>query len=448
MNDTPPTPPDHMITDQSQHDSNAQQHSHAQHDETIPKDLPKVGTGKVILATAIFVALLIAMFLIGYIPSRRAEAKLNEEARAAVDSKPIVNVVRPKKQDAGSTLVLPGDVQAMQSTSIFPRANGYLKTLSADIGDSVKEGQTLAEIATPEVDAQLLQSRAAVQQQQANIGKAQNDFDLAKTTLERYQNFAKSGGVTQQQIDEKESNYTEAKSNLEGAKASLASATANVTQLEATQSFQKVVAPFAGKITARNFDVGALLSSNGNKEMFHIAQTDTLRVFVNVPQTYATLVKIGQEASLLVSNYPGKPFVGHVTRSSAALDPVTRTIKFQVDFPNEDGRLYAGMYAQIKFELRPPNPPVTVPTSALVYNAKGLRLALISDGKVHYQTIEVGRDFGTEVEVSKGLDGDELIVTNPGERLIEGVAVRFSDASKPALAEHPTTKPAVVEATR
>ena len=253
--------------DQSQnHQSQPPEH----HEGEIPKDLPKVGTGKVLFATAIFVGLLLVMFAIGFFPDRKRKEMIERESAEAKDFRPSVMVVYPKPQKAGSELLLPGDVRPLQQTSLYPRANGYIKKLLVDIGDTVKDGQLLAEIDTPEVDAQLAQSRAAVQQAQANIAKNQNDYDLAKTTFERYQNFAKSGGVTQQQIDEKQSAYTQANANLESARASLASSHADVQRLEAIQGFQKITAPFGGKITVRNFDVGALVSCTGNVELFRL----------------------------------------------------------------------------------------------------------------------------------------------------------------------------------
>jgi RND family efflux transporter MFP subunit len=395
------------------------------HEEVIPKDLPKVGTGKVIVATVVIVVLLAALFVIGLVPHRKRVARINAEAAEARDSRPIVNVVHVKRQDHGSELVLPGDVRPFQTTSIFPRANGYLAKQYVDIGDSVKEGQLLAEIDTPEVTAQLAQAKATVQQQEANVAKAKNDNELAQQTFTRYRDFGKTGGVTQQQVDEKNAAASQAQATYDAARATLASANADVQRLTSILGFSKVTAPFGGKITARNFDVGALLSSSGTREMFRVEQNDTLRVYVQVPQVYATAVTIGLPAELVVSNYAGQSFGGKVVRSSDTIDVNTRTIRYEIDVPNPDGKLFAGMYGQIKFQIKPQNPPLIVPTSALVFNDKGLRVATVdSDGKVKFMPISVGRDFGTEVEVETGLKGDERIVANPGERLADGVEVK------------------------
>jgi len=429
---------------QEQHQSNAgSPHNGGQHEEIIPKDLKPVSTGKVIFATVVFVVLLTALFIVGYIPHSRRVAKLDEESDKAKDLKVIVNVVYPKRETTGGDLVLPGDVRPLQQTSIFPRSSGYLKKLLVDIGDKVKAGQLLAEIEAPEIDAQLLQASASVMQANAAVVKSQNDYDLAKTTYDRYQSFGKSGGVTQQQIDEKLNALTQAKSARENANAALAASQADVQRLQAVQGFQKITAPFDGTITARNYDVGALLSSSTATPMFDLAQTETLRVFVNVPQTSATLVKVGQTAELAVSNYPKRLFEGKVTRSADSLDPTTRTIKFEVTFPNKDGLLYAGMYGQIIFHLKPVDPPLIVPTSALVFNAQGLRLATVKDGKVAFKTVSVGRDFGTELEILQGIAENEQVVANPGERLRDGVDVQIHQ-NPPAVAAtspEPTTKP-------
>jgi RND family efflux transporter MFP subunit len=287
-----------------------------------------------------------------------------------------------------------------------------------------------------------------VKQAQANINKAQTDLELGKTTLERYESLAKSGGVTQQQLDEKRNQYTQTQAAAEAAQANLAASTADVQRLEALVGFAKIVAPFAGTITSRGYDVGARLSSTdagAGREIFQLAQTDMLRVFVNVPQAYVTLMKVGQNAELEVGNYPGRKFVGKITRSSGAIDPTTRTQRYEVDFPNKDGVLTAGMYAQVRFHLFQEQPPLIVPSSALVYDAQGMRIAIVKDGKAHFQNVAVGRDFGTEIEVQEGLQPGEMVVANPGERLSEGVEVDVAD--QPNQGAPPTqNKTAVTEA--
>jgi RND family efflux transporter MFP subunit len=292
-----------------------------------------------------------------------------------------------------------------------------------DIGDRVKAGQLLAEIDAPDVDAELVQAKASVGQAKANVVKAEDDLELARTTFERYKGFGKGGGVSQQEIDEKRAAYTQAQSALEAFKASVAAAEATVQRLAALQGFEKVYAPFAGVVTARNMDVGALVSAGQTVPLFRIADTDVLRVYVNVPQSYVQSVRPGQKVGLAVRNYPGKEFEGVVARTAGALDPATRTLRYEVDVPNKEGVLLAGMYGEVRIKAKQDEPPMVVPTSAVVFDSGGTKVWVVEEGKVHPKRVDVGRDFGTEIEVSSGLSGKEQVVTNPGERLADGVEV-------------------------
>lgn len=411
------------------------------HGVALPTGLPRVGTGVVILATFAFAALLGGLFLLGYLPHAKRQKEVNADAAAVRDARPVVVVTFPTRQTDSPDLVLPGEVQAFQRTSIYPRISGYLKRQLVDIGDQVEAGSVLAEIDAPEIDAQLSQARANVQNMQANIDKTKSDLSIAKLTLDRYEDVANTSGVTQQQIDEKKAQYNQAQAGIDSAHATLKSAQAEVQRLESLQGFEKIVAPFKGTITARNYDVGALFSSttsSGGKELFEIEQTDPLRVFVNVPQGYATTVKQGQSADLIVRNYPGRSFEGKVVRSAGAIDPNTRTLRFEVDVQNHEKLLFAGMYGQVRFRLDPSNPPLVIPVSALVYNADGLSVATIRDNKVHFKPVSVDRDLGNELEIAVGLSGDEWIVSNPGEHLVEGIEVQVASVPThhgPKLAE-------------
>jgi RND family efflux transporter MFP subunit len=430
------------------HDGN---HGPPAHDDpdALPADLPKVGTGRVLLITLAFAAVFAGLFLLGYLPHRRQQAKLHEESQEAQDARPVVNVDHPRRGPQTIDLTLPADAHANQATAIYPRANGYIKRLLVDIGARVTDGQLLAEIDTPEVDAQLNQARATLEQGKANVGKAQNDFDLAQKTLERYTGFAKTGGVTQQQLDEKRSAFAQAKAILEAAKATVSGSQAEVQRLEAIQGYEKVTAPFGGTITARNYDLGALLSptNTGNRELFRIDQIDVLRVYANVPQNYATTIKVGEKASFFVRNYPGRAFTGTVARTAGAIDPQTRTLRVEVELANADGALFSGMYGQIRFHVTQAQPPLVVPSSALVYNAQGTRVAVAVNGKVQFRKVELGRDLGNEIEVASGLGADELVVSNPGERLIDGIEVNVSmPKAGTATAEAPAPKKAEPEA--
>lgn len=399
----------------------------------LPTDLPKIGSVAVCLMVLLALAILGGLFLLGWLPRQKREAQLLADAKAVQEARPVVDVAQPKRSSAARELVLPGDLRAMQETAIYSRANGYLKRFLVDVGDPVEAGQLLAEIDTPEVDAELTQARALLEQAKANANKAQVDLELAQSTLRRFEELAQTNAVAQQQIDEKRSAYEQARAASEACKANVAAAQATVGRLATLQGFEKVVAPFAGTITARNYDVGALLSASNTgpgKELFRLEQIDTLRVFVNVPQAYVTSIRNGQGANVVVRNYPGRQFVGKVVRSSQSLDVATRTLRIQVDIPNADHVLHAGMYGQVKLQLQDDKPPLTVPTSALVFAADGTKVAVVQDGKVQLKAVTVGRDYGTEVEVPLGLSGEEQVVANPDERIVEGAEVEVAKAKE------------------
>lgn len=417
--------------------------SHAPNHDEIPTDLPKVGTRGIVIVAFVFILLLAALFAVGYIPHlhrmREAEAIAKEQ-----DDKPIVEVVQPKRANTGGELVLPGDARAFQETALYPRATGYLKQLLVDIGDRVKAGQLLAVIEAPEIDAQLNEARAALEQAKTNVTKSQTDLAFAQTTLQRYESAVKTGAVTTQDVDEKRTALDQAKSAVDASRAAVAASEASVQRLAELQGFQKVYAPFGGVITSRGYDVGALLTAanSTNRALFGLAETDTLKVFVSVPQTYATAITNGQEATLEVRNFPGRLFKGKVVRSSGALDPATRTLKMEVDFPNSDDVLFAGMYGQVHLQIKSPTPPLMLPTSALVFDTDGTKVATVAENnKVKFQKILVGRDLGTELEVTDGLSGSEQVVSNPGERLADGVEVQIAPpTAQPGGAPSPAGK--------
>jgi RND family efflux transporter MFP subunit len=437
-----------------QHDD-SHKPTHDMHEE-IPKDLPKISSGAVMIAGIVIVVAFIALFLLAWIPSHRREAKVNEESEQANNAKPSVQVQQPKRTDKKFDVILPADLRANQETSIFPRASGYLQQLMVDIGDHVEVGQLLAVISVPDLDAQLAEAQATVVQANANLVKAQNDYELSDTTLKRYQGLAQSGGVTQQQLDEKTNAFTQAQSELAGARAAVKVDEAAVQRLAALQGFEKVTAPFSGTITGRNYDVGALISATNTTpgaELFRIADTSVLRVFVNVPQPYVAAIKTGQAAYISVTNFPGREFTGAVARTAGALDMNTRTLRYEIDYQNKDNTLYAGMYGQARLQINQTNSPLVIPTSALIFDSGGTKVWTVDQGKAQSKKVQVGRDFGTQVEISSGLDGTESVVTNPGLWLADGAEVQVIDnnQSQPQPQKQPvaddnnsTTKPTAV----
>ena len=293
---------------------------------------------------------------------------------------------------------------------------------SFDINDRVKKGDVLAVISAPDTDADLEQAKA-------NLAQQQTTYQLAATTDERYQGLVPVQGVTQQQLDQFRSSREQARSNV-------ASMAASVDRLKALVGFEKILAPFDGIVTARNYDVGALVSASNiapGQELFDVAQDDWLRVFVNIPQAYSLLIKFEQPAGLTFErNFPGYRFVGVVKRSAGILDPVTRTLRTELDFKNADPahKIFPGMYGEAIFHIEREHAVLTVPTSALLFEAEGKQVAVVGkDSKVHFQQIVPGRDFGTEIEIASGLIGDERIIANPGEHLTEGLEVTAKDDS-------------------
>lgn len=406
--------------------------------ETLPKDLPKIGLGKLAMAGLAAAVIFGIMFVIRYRQVRQHDQALDAQAQLVADQPPIVEVAPPKPTGAVQDLVLPGSATPMQETALYARVNGYLKRWLVDIGAHVEAGQLLAEIDAPDLDAQLNEARASLEQARANLVSAQTNYDLAEATYLRYKGLIPSGGVTQQDLDTRQSAAAQAAAAKDAATAAIQSAQATVQRLEAEQGFEKIVAPFAGTITTRNYDVGALISPSDTapgRELFRIAETDKLRIWVDLPQSYVTLISVGQPVTFQApANYPGQKFMGIVARTAGALDSKTRTLHTELDFDNADGRLWAGMYGQVTFNIHRPKPVLTVPTSALMFNAQGTQVIVVDHNVVHFRNITVGRDLGTEIEVTTGLSGDEQVVSNPGERLTEGLQVQVASGEGPPAA--------------
>jgi RND family efflux transporter MFP subunit len=318
-----------------------------------------------------------------------------------------VNVATAQRDSKPKELILPGTFQAFNQTTIFPRSNGYVESWKVDIGDYVQAGQLLAEIATPEVDQQLAQARA--------------QEEIAKLTADRWRDLLVKKVVSKQEYDQNEKAYEGAKANLQ--------------QLEKIQGFQQILAPFAGKIAARNIDVGTLVTAgtgNSGTPLFSLVQSDVLRVYVFAPQENAPSIREGLAAKIVLQEYPGQEFDGKVTRTAGALDPQSRTMQVEVQVPNQQGKLYAGMYGQVKFLLPDDNAPIVVPADAFVFRAQGPQVVTVTnDNRIHWQKISVGRDFGTQLEVLNGLKENAEVVMNPTDDLREGIEVQVKGAEKP-----------------
>ena len=388
----------------------------------------------------IFLGALVAVvvaFFAGYIPLQKRRAVVFGEAHEEQQALPRVQVLKVGRSTRQSGLQLPGNILPITEAPILARADGYIERRLVDIGDRVRAGQPLAQIDAPELTDQVAQARATVRQVQAaleqataNVQQGKTDMELARVMAKRSSQLVAKGAVSRQDDDQSQAQYNSklaALQSLEKAidvqRANVAAAQSNVARLEKMQSYCQVQAPFDGVITLRNVDVGALVNS-GSTLLFRIAQTATLRTYVNVPQAYAGSIHPGEPAILSVSNLPGRQFTGQISRSASALDPNSRTLLVEIHVPNADGALLPGMYAQVELRSVRAEPPLLVPSDAMIVRSDGAQVAVVgSDHTVHLQKIEVGRDYGDRLEVLKGLREGDTIVSNPGDTVHEGLKV-------------------------
>jgi RND family efflux transporter MFP subunit len=364
------------------------------------------------------VILIIAVVVIaGVIPREKARAALVTETRDLAI--PTVAVIHPKMGAPQTEIVLPGNIQAFIDSPIYARTNGYLKKWYTDIGAHVKAGQLLAEIETPELDQQLDQARAELNTSQANNR-------LAEITATRYQDLAKTDSVSKQDVDN-------AAGDFEAKKAMVASAESNVRRLEQLQSFEKIYAPFDGVITARNTDIGHLINSGAGgpaTELFHIADTRSVRVFVNVPQDYSQSARPGLTADLTLQEFPDKRFKGKLVRTANAIDLSSRTLLVEVDVNNPTGELLPGAYAQVHLNVAAGAPAAILPVSAMLFRSEGLQVAIVDNGnRAELRSVVAGRDFGNELEIVSGIKPTDWVIDNPSDSLISGESVRLADSS-------------------
>jgi len=348
-----------------------------------------------------------AVYFLGIRPRQRAEADAAGRAREA--GLPSVNVIVAARATAYRELTLPGALQAFDDTAIHARASGYLGKWLVDIGDHVKAGQVLAKIDSPEIDQELRQARA-------NLAVARANMELARVTADRWKSLGSQHAVAQQDVDQRVADYAARQADAEAAEA-------NVQRLEEMQQFETITAPFEGVISARTVDVGALISAGSGPELFHISQSNILRVYVNVPQAYVPDMRVGLPVDILVDEFPHQGFSGKIVRYAGALDAASRTLLVEVQIPNDKAELFPGMFCRIHFRL-PSNPAILIPSSDAIIRAAGTLVAVVTDrNRIHFQPVELGRDFGTQIEVRTGLVAGTHIVENPSDALSEGEAV-------------------------
>lgn len=394
--------------------------------------------GTLILIGLALVLIVVAAFFGGFLPNRKRQTELVAEAKTQNETAPLVNVTVVERSSGKSELVLPGNIQAITEAPVLARASGYIKARTADIGDKVKEGQLLAEIDAPELDQQVRQARASVdqaraalEQANANLVQGQTNEKLYKTTAERWEALVAKGAVSRQDNDTYQAQYQAQIATVQAlekavnvAKSNIGAAEANLQRLMEMQSYVHVLAPFAGVITQRNVDVGALVNE-GNTLLYRISQTGKLRIYVNVPQSDAGAVRVGQPAKITIGDLAGKVFEGTVTRTAEALDQASRTLLTEVQVPNGAGLLMPGMYAQVDFTMPRSEPPLLIKGDALVVRSNGPQVAIVRDDKtVHFQPVTLGRDYGDKIEILSGLTEGAQLAVNPGDSIQEGVKVR------------------------
>jgi multidrug efflux pump subunit AcrA (membrane-fusion protein) len=406
------------------------------HDRTADARPPRPRT-MVLIALGI-VAVFSVLLAIGVIPRVRNKRDLAAAVNKVQSEAPEVYVIRPQPASEAS-LSLPGTTQAIQDSIIYARASGYMAKRHVDIGDRVTEGQLLAEIASPEVDQALGQAQADLKQSEKNLELQKANLELARTTLARYQAADAEGAVAKQAVDQSVATHQTAQAAVAAAEANVQSNRANVQRLQALTGFQRVVAPFDGTVIQRNVDVGALITAGSPVNnvavapstvtgaangLFEVAQIDTLRVFVNVPQAYAPNVRVGLPVQIRVRGQIQEPVSAKVTRTATAMDPGTRTLLTQVDIPNASHRLLPGMFVYVDFSIGPSGTRWRVPATAMIFDAQGTRVVIVEPtNKLHFQPVVVGRDHGTSIDIQAGLRGNESVVEQPRVSLQEGQTV-------------------------
>jgi len=359
------------------------------------------------------VLLIAGLLAAGIIPRLSRERRIVAE-ETAVNAVPIVTVAPVKPGNKSVDILLPANLLGLHEVALYPRSSGYVKRFLVDIGSRVTEGQLLAEIETPELDQELSVARATLEQIKATS-------ELTRTTLERWKNLSEAGVATKQEFDEKQAAYNVSRANMNASQAS-------VDRLVELKRFSRLVAPFSGVVISRGIEVGALVSATTlpARPLYTISQVDTLRVIANVPQDAAPAVHPGQEVSVMVQELGGEPFRGKISRTTSAIDPVTRTLQISILIVNTARKLMPGMYAQVK--LTTPRGPTSlvVPANTLIIRSDGPQVAVVREGRVHMTKVTLGRDFGTTVEALTGLNANDQLVVNPGDDVVDGAAVKVA----------------------
>lgn len=447
-------------------------HEQVAHDRQVQQEFDKKKQkhrpwGKIFLWVGVGLLVLLLIFMVGYLPHRSEQKKAEAAAQQREQEQPTVDVIQVHPTAAPGELTVPGTTSAFTEAYLFARANGYIKKRYVDIGDHVRKGQLMALLDAPDLDQQVDQAREQVRQAEAQEAQQQAQLDLTRVTWERWRTLVAKGVFSRQDGDTQETNYRTQLAVVASSQRNVESYRANLRRAVALQSYERVTAPFDGVVTQRNADVGALVGSagsamstpnptaqsatggstspasantNGSSGMssttaspstggaqggpiFAVAQIDTLRILVSVPEGYATSVKRGMSAKVFVQERRGKPVNGVVTRSASSLDPNTRTMLAEVDIDNRDRSLYPGMYSVVTFEQVRGQAPLTVPGDAVIVRDDKTTVATVRNNKVHLVPVQIGRDYGPSVEIIGGLQDGDTVVTTVTDGVREGAAV-------------------------
>jgi RND family efflux transporter MFP subunit len=368
------------------------------------------------------------LFWLGFTPKRERAAKLEAETAARGVLLPQVALVKPVWQKRPRALTLPGSLRGEEQATIYARADGYLSKLAADLGDEVTEGQLLATLDNLEVAREIQQARANLASSEAVLLRARAAHTHAAASLKRH--AALGGFISQEELDQKRTQVALDEADVAVAVAARDAQRANIERLQQVQAYARVLAPFAGTITARHISPGALVTRGRESPLFDISARDTLRVSVQVPQSRVAGIEQGQLAKLSVAEYPGVEFAGHVTRRAGSLDSATRTMHVEVQVPNRERKLLPGMYANVTIEIERAGAALIVPASALIIGEQGVRVAAVdAQGLVRLLPVQIERDRGVDVEISGGLSGEEALIANPAPTVADGSHVQVAGTS-------------------
>ncbi len=413
----------------------------------MPRELPRRRSSRLRVAMLFILAVVVVAGVVFWGINARIQTAAAVKETTRELAIPDVSVIHPKAGAVKDEVILPGNVQAFTDSPIYARSSGYLKQWFVDIGGHVKAGQQLAVIEAPELDQQVTQAKATIQQAQAALDQAianeqqgKANEELARVNADRWKNLVTKGAVSRQENDQYQAQYQAQAANLNAleqaiaaARSNIAADQANLGRLQEMQSYEIVKAPFDGIVTARNIDVGALINAgNGGpaQELFHMASTAKLRVYVNVPQADSRAAVPGLNCYLTLTEFPGRKFKGELVRTSGAIDQATRTLLTEVDVDNASGEIRPGAYAEVHLQIPEGSRSLIVPVGVLMFRSEGLRVGVVRDGdKAELVPIILGKDYGNEVEVVSGLDENDLVIANPPDSLASGATVQVVKSS-------------------